>query len=241
MPFWLRLFGTTGIMPFDLRSSMARYIPLYRQSFGYSCGPASLLMVIGSLDEEMAMNKEQEITIWEDANLVESRATSAHGLALAALRRGFGARVYANSIGIGFTSRLKEHFPDIDLERMDDLFEKTRLEAKKMGLEEMIEDITLDTLREELRKGLTPIVLISTGLMGETEEIPHWVVVTGIDEGSVTIQNPEHARVEKYPLVRFAKYLGFRGSNRFVCIFGQQGTPADLSMPDNGPDRRTTL
>ncbi|MGA1849091.1 MAG: peptidase C39 family protein [Thermoplasmatota archaeon] len=204
---------------------MVQEVPLYKQSFGYSCGPASLMMVLGSLDGDITLDMDQEISIWEDANLGESRATSAHGLALAAMRKGFRARVFADTEGIGFTRRLKRHFPAIDVDRMDALFTETRERALALGLAEVRSEITLDTLRGELGKGIKPIVLISTRLMGELVAIPHWVVITAMDERNVTIQNPEHATVERYSLKRFNRHLGFRGSRRVVSIFHQDGTP----------------
>jgi predicted double-glycine peptidase len=219
------MFRVTGNKRGYISRMMVEDPPLYKQSFGYSCGPASLLMVLGSLDSGLKLDMDTEVSVWEDANLVESRATSAHGLALAALKRGFAARVYADSDGIGFTRRLKKHFPSIDVERMNTLFEDTRRKALELGLGEIRTEITIDTIADEIDKGIRPIVLISTRLMGELIAIPHWVVVTGIDDRSVTIQNPEHARTERYSLKRFSKNMGFQGSKRLVCISDQAGTP----------------
>ena len=88
------MFRGTGIYNLSVTVAMADRPPMYRQSYGYSCGPASLLMVMGAIDKDLELNEPLEVAVWEDANLVESRATSSYGLALAALRRGFKAKVF---------------------------------------------------------------------------------------------------------------------------------------------------
>ena len=50
--------------------------PLYKQSYGYSCGPAGLCMVLGALDKDLALNLDLEEALWDYANLGESNATS---------------------------------------------------------------------------------------------------------------------------------------------------------------------
>jgi len=200
---------------------MTDEVPLYKQSYGYSCGPASLLMVIGSLDRNIVLREPLEMEIWADANLGESRATSAYGLALAALKRGFRARVWSETEGIGFEKRLKEHFPAIDLNKMFSLFEKKKAQARELGVEEIKERVTLDFIEKELLSGNHPIVLVSSGMMGEWVQIPHWVVVTGTDKNRVAIQNPETARIETYRKKRFLKYLGFQGETRMVSVYAR--------------------
>ena len=64
-------------------------MPSYMQSFGFSCGPAALMMVMKDLREDLDLDRDLELDIWRDATLMESKATSSFGLALAAKRRGF--------------------------------------------------------------------------------------------------------------------------------------------------------
>ncbi|MFW3145575.1 MAG: peptidase C39 family protein [Thermoplasmatota archaeon] len=197
--------------------------PLYKQSFGYSCGPASLLMVMGAMDENTALGLGTEVSIWEDANLGESRATSSYGLALAALRRGFKVKVRASGEEIGFTKRLKDHFPAIDAERMERLYETKKEEARRLGVLEERGTTTTAGIREDLDRGFFPIVLISTRLMREIVPIPHWVVVVEMDSKKVKIANPETAGIESYSMRRFSKHLGFDGYTCMVSILSREG------------------
>ncbi|MDO9536894.1 MAG: peptidase C39 family protein [Thermoplasmata archaeon] len=191
--------------------------PLYRQSFPYSCGPASLIMALGALSPDLDLNQELEVALWNDSNLGESRATSSYGLALAALRRGFGARVYANGKGVGFIGSILEHFPAANGNNIRQHFELQKVRARELGVEEVARKTELNDIRAELE--CFPIVLISSKMMGDFIGIPHWVLVTGVDDGNVTINNPETGRSESYSHKRFLKYLGWGDQTRMVCVF----------------------
>lgn len=193
--------------------------PLYTQSFGFSCGPASLMMVLKEIDPGITLDRSTEISIWRDANLQESKATSSYGLALAALRRGFRARIRANSDGVGFNRRLKDRFPQIDEEFMELLFEETRKQARALGVEEIDEGGCIDQIEEELGSGIHPVVLISTSLMDEEEEIPHWIIVVNVNNDTVDIANPETGIMERYPRGRFCGSIGFRGYRCMISVF----------------------
>ena len=195
-------------------------IPLYKQSYGYSCGPASLVMVLGSLDPKVPLNLDLEVALWNDANLGESMATSAYGLALGALLKGYGARVYANGDGIGFIKGVMKHFPLLNVKAMTRHFEGHKAEARKLGIEEIVIKIELTHIRAELERGIYPIVLISSKLMGDLIGIPHWVVVTGIMDGKVILNNPETGRTEAHSTKRFLKDLGWGEQTRMVCVGG---------------------
>ena len=193
-------------------------LPLYRQSFGFTCGPAALMMVMKGLEPDLELDRYLELDIWREAALMESRGTSSFGLALAARRRNFRVTVRTISENIGFTSRLVEHFPGIDVEFMEMLFEHTRDQALKEGVVWDRRYVEMGDLRESLAKGTFPVVLVSTEMMGEEEPIPHWVVVTGMDDGTVRINNPETGREEEYTTDLFERFLGFSGCRCLISV-----------------------
>jgi len=199
---------------------MAEDLPLFKQNHGFSCGPASLLMVMGSLDRNLILDGSLEMSLWEDANLGESKATSSYGLALAALKRGFGARVYANGEGIGFVGRLVKHFPRIDAKKMDQHYQRSKSKARELGVEEVEKKVGLEEISTELEKGVNPMILISSRMMGEIIGIPHWVVLTRVSKEEVHLVNPEWATRESYTHKRFLKHLGWGDQTRMVCVFG---------------------
>lgn len=199
---------------------MKKDISLYRQSYGYSCGPAALMMVMKSIDHDTALNIQLEDSVWEDANLVESKATSGQGLALAALNRGFKAMVMSETEDIPFGERLKQNFPAIDMKRMEKAFEATKENARRKGVAEIRKMVTMDDIRKEIEKEHHPILLISTRLMWEIRPIPHWIVVLEVDSKHVVIANPEHGRIERYRRKRFERFIGFDGQTCMLSVFG---------------------
>ena len=172
-------------------------------------------------------------------NHVESRATSAYGLAFAALKRGRHARVAATDDSIGFDRTLKEHFTNINNELMDTLYSITVKEARRMGVQEMMCDGTdggdkepasgtgtggcgeeecLEHIRIELSRGIPSIVLVGTSLMGEELSIPHWVVVLELND-HIHLANPESGRIERYFLKDFEQALGYDGYRAVVSVW----------------------
>ena len=71
-------------------------IPWYQQTTEFTCGPASLMMAMASLDKSVKPHQALELDLWREATTIFM--TSGHGgchpvgLALAAQRRGFKAR-----------------------------------------------------------------------------------------------------------------------------------------------------
>lgn len=194
---------------------------VYRQSFGFSCGPAALMTVMKQINNTMILDRSMELDIWRDATLIESKATSSFGLALAARRRGYKVKVMTDSDRIGFISRLVEHFPGINVDFMKLLFDRTRENAIKEGVDWDRKEVMLDDIEKEIDSDNQPIILISSKMMRELIGIPHWVVVIGYDRKHFWIKNPETARVERYTRKRFEKYLGFTGY-RCMIVLGSE-------------------
>jgi hypothetical protein len=198
---------------------MARHVPTFKQNFGFSCGPASLLMAMHGIDRSMKLDKLTEVDIWREATLHETPATSGHGLAVAAMNRGFRARVWYSEERLGFEDRIKLHFPEADLEFMYTMYEITKEKARSMGVEEHRREVTIDDIRSELGEGHFPVPLVSTALMGEDPPIPHWVLVLHMDDAEVEINNPETGEREKYGLSELERNLHYRNYFSMVSIW----------------------
>jgi hypothetical protein len=192
---------------------------LYRQSFGFTCGPAALMMVMRDYDRSMPMNRSTELEIWRESTLMVSRATSSFGLALSARERGFSVRLQSDSDTIGFIKKLEERFSPEEVSFMEMIFRETRRKARDRGIEEITGRVRIKDISGELVKNRLPIVLLSTSLMDESDPIPHWVVISSLDRKSVKILNPEYGAKESYPLERFSGSLGFEGHTCMLSIW----------------------
>ena len=73
-------------MQADHGASISLNIPFYRQHYDFTCGPASLMMAMKYLDNDMRLGKELEIDLWREGNLVAICGTSRYGLAFSAAR-----------------------------------------------------------------------------------------------------------------------------------------------------------
>ena len=195
-----------------------REVPLYKQTFGFTCGPAALMMVMKSIDDNVVLDRSLELDIWRDSTLMESRGTSSFGLALSAARRGYTVRVRTYCEKFGFIDILKDRFSGIDVEFMEMLFKHTRDQALIEGVEWIRKNPEMDDIRRSLDEGYFPIVLISSEMMGEEEGIPHWVVVVEVDEGYVLINNPETAMRERYERDQFVEHLGFNDHKCMITL-----------------------
>jgi ABC-type bacteriocin/lantibiotic exporter with double-glycine peptidase domain len=196
-------------------------VPLYQQTMDFSCGPASLLMAFHYHDASIPLDQGEEVAIWRDTNMVAIWGAARYGMAHASLLRGFGTQMISNSRNLGFAERIKVRRPDIDMNVMEFFFGHSRSEARRLGLKETIREPVFTDAKKALEACCLPIALISTRLF-EEDDIPHWVVVSGIEEGKVIMNNPLGKDVESYQVKEFERYFGFSGE-RTLLIIGKRG------------------
>ncbi len=197
-----------------------RSVPFYPQSLDFSCGPACVLMAMAAHDPATPLTRGHEIDVWREASLVEIGATSRYGLALAATRRGFRARIIGSVDGIAYrrqiTSAIRVNEPLMDM-----FFEDARGKCRAATVPEEVRSVTVADIEAALLADEIPIVLTDTRLFTPEEEVPHWVVVTGIVDDTVFLNNPldaAHARNEALPIERFLAGFGYAGDQLMVAV-----------------------
>ncbi len=165
-------------------------VPFYEQTLDFTCGASSLMMAMQALSPELPLDRTLELRIWREATTIFM--TSGHGgcgpfgLALAAHHRGYRAEVYVNDRGV----------PLIDSVRSPEKKEVMRLvhedmlaEIGRFGIPVIYGTLGLEELERRFSGGAVPLVLISSYRI-YAEKFPHWVVVTGFDEGFVYVHDP---------------------------------------------------
>jgi ribosomal protein S18 acetylase RimI-like enzyme len=165
-------------------------VVFYAQTLDFTCGPASLMMAMYTLDHDYALDRSRELRLWREATLIFT--TSGHGgcgprgLALAARRRGFHAELFISH----------DHVPFIDSVRSTEKREVMRLvhedfqrQCAEVDIPVHIYSLSADELGERIAAGNIPLVLISLYRI-HGEKTPHWVVVTGTDERFIYIHDP---------------------------------------------------
>jgi hypothetical protein len=244
-------------------------VPFHRQSFDFTCGPASLIMVMRYFDPGLAPGRELEIDIWREANLIEAYATSHYGLALAAYRRGFRARTEGNAgadrlldcmcrscrirvdkrsrtVHCGLVSRpvrILDHRLCLQLHPENRVFALSllrdlRSRCRAAGIPNRDGAVNTSSIREWLGRGWLPIVLVDARLVGNGE-VPHWTVVTGCRNDTISFQDPLSRRGgSMLPLRKFERFLGFHGTICAVVVEGKaQGPFMQEDLPAGRPKR----
>lgn len=170
--------------------AVALHAPYYAQTLDFSCGPCALLMAMAALDPATRIDRTAEIRVWREATTVFMAAghggCGPFGLALAAVRRGFGAQVYAPAgtqlfIGSVRDPRKKEVIALVEAD--------FRAELDATGTPVVDTPVSPERIASHLRAGAVPVVLISLWRL-HGEKGPHWVVVTGFDGAVFRILDP---------------------------------------------------
>jgi len=166
-------------------------VPWFQQSTEFTCGPASLMMAMASLDRDIKPSQDLELDIWREATTIFM--TSGHGgthplgLALAAKKRGFEVSAYISTDKPLFlegvrTGKKKEIMSTVDRQFRD--------RARKAKIKVVYADLTQSQIAAALKREHAVIVLISTYLM-DGKKAPHWVTVTGMDEECIYVHDPD--------------------------------------------------
>jgi hypothetical protein len=175
----------------DNRIGRRGRVPYYSQTTDFTCGPSSLLMAMKALDPRADFSRAQELQLWREATTVFMGSDGhggcgATGLALAAHRRGFDVEVWVNHTGTLLGSRPKTR----DRAKVMALLQQADLaEMKRLRIPYRIGARSIDDLRADIAGGAVPVVLVSMDYI-HRDPTAHWVVVTGVDDETVTVNDP---------------------------------------------------
>ncbi|PRC92437.1 peptidase C39 family protein [Solimicrobium silvestre] len=178
------------------------------------------------------LNRTLELQLWREATTIFMTAghggCGPHGLALAALQRGFPCEIFVNGTGVLFQDSVRspEKREVIQLVHEDFveqvLRHKIPLHYKLAGSAELMRSFSA---------GGIPLVLISTYRLTR-ERAPHWVIITGCDDLYFYIHDPDNSdaregddriniAVLKKDFERMARY-GRQGSKAVVIVYPPQ-------------------
>ncbi len=171
-------------------------VPFYRQTLEFTCGPASLLMAMRSLNPGVELDRAHEIELWRESTTVFMTAghggCGPHGLALAAHQRGFAVELFLSESGALFIDSVRSEEKKEVMALVQQGFEQ-RVAAAAIPVH--YQRLALAEMRERFEQGAIPVVLISSYRIYR-EKFPHWVVVTGFDERYIYVHDP-YVDVEK--------------------------------------------
>jgi ribosomal-protein-alanine acetyltransferase len=167
-----------------------REVPYYAQTTSFTCGAACLMMAFKAFDPAAEMTAAREYRLWREATTIFM--TSGHGgcdpygLALAAHKRGFAARIFQSDEALMFLDGVRN--PD-KKDVMTVVQKDFRASALRRKIPVERRALPIDEMCGMVDAGAVPIVLISHFRL-HREKNPHWVVVNGCDGRFIYVHDP---------------------------------------------------
>lgn len=166
-------------------------LPYYTQTTDFTCGPASLLMAAKQINPDQPLSKIEEFNIWREATTIFMTTghggTSPYGLALAAHRRGYKARLWLSDENAPFLDTVRSPKKKQIIELIHQDFAQQAVD-QNIAVEPFPKDI--ESIRAAMEAGEQIILLISTYRMNRSKG-PHWVWLVSIDDDYAYFNDPE--------------------------------------------------
>lgn len=212
-------------------------LPYYPQTTDFTCGPASLLMAAKQINADQPVSKIEEFNIWREATTIFMTTghggTSPYGLALAADRRNYRARLWLSHKNAPFLDTVRSPKKKQIIELIHQDFAQ-QAQQQHIPVESFPKDI--ESIREAMLGGEQIILLISTYRMNRSKG-PHWVWLVSIDDDYAYFNDPEVDEDEwktsvdtvyvPVPLRDFAKMIRYgRNQYRAAVLISARGKRA---------------
>lgn len=181
-----------------LKPSPKFSVPYYQQTLEFTCGPACLMMSIKKFRPSFKFSISEELKIWREATTIFM--TSGHGgcgprgLALAAFDRGLRPVLYLSHTGVLFEDTVRSAEKKNVLTVVNDTF---NADLKKRKIKLNHKNLTLDEIDSILNRGGVVLALITTYHF-DRRKVPHWVLITAMDESFVYFHDPDRSEVDKH-------------------------------------------
>ena len=165
---------------------------LYRQTTKYTCGAASLVMVINHFRPDFLLNVENEFDIWQKTACLPTKGSSIYGLAIYAHKMGVPLKVVVGK----HTYKFPGHEPKYKTKEIDianfssELFYR---KAKKLGIEIEERAFTLDDVKTELKRGNILLLRLIIGVLRNSQtnrRNPHYLPIYGYNDGRFQLMDP---------------------------------------------------
>ena len=167
-------------------------VPYHPQSLSFTSGSACLMMAMRFHGYPVPLDDWLELTLWREATstfqMEADGGLSAHGLAVAALRRGFHARLITPDSGVPFTGAPSGEAREVARTAHEGFERELRSLGGKVEAREFSSSDAVAALESGAIALARLVGLDST--TGETAASGRWVVVTGFDADHLYLHDP---------------------------------------------------
>jgi predicted double-glycine peptidase len=157
-------------------------IPYFQQTRTATCGPACLMMVMKYWDPDLEFSRKLEFQLWEMSfSFFLLGGTFQFGLAAAAVKLGYKTEIYQKT-------KFSDAYPNFP--QVTTLIENiVSYKARRLKIPIWHGKDSMELIRDSLQKKIPPIVFVNLKpILGEN--VFHWVIVTGLDEQNVYVNDP---------------------------------------------------
>lgn len=204
--------------------------PYYQQTTDFTCGPASLMMAIKTLQNDYEFSRHEELQIWREATTIFMTSghggCSPHGLALSAWRRGRKVQLYLNRDDVPFIDGVRGEEKKAVIELVHQEFLN---QIAHTDIELQIHNLETEELNAILQTESPVLALISTWRLNRNKA-PHWIYVTASDENFVYINDPEPIESEHLNQTDFEQIPISKQAFAQMARFGQKKLRALLKI-----------
>ena len=177
-------------------------VPYYSQTAEFTCGPACVLMVMKHFDPKLKLNRDLEFEVWRQCNMIGTRGADPFGLAVPLIETGLEVRLITQRKrvidGKSWKQRLLRNFSREEIELSFFGIRENQRRALKRNLSVQYKRPTVFDIVSSVRAGFVPIALVHMGVI-HSLNIPHWVVITDIDEEEVVFNDPYPPKGRRWP------------------------------------------
>jgi len=165
--------------------------PFYAQTMDFSCGPACVVMALGYFNLASPLDRDLEVEIWRETNAVETGGCGRYGAAAPLALRGLRPHIICSAAGLGLMDSVHERVAGIDPGTLEFFHVMQQRLCARNGVTEEQRQPALADIRVALSAERLVLALVSTALFPEEEdELPHWVLVTGMRDNELLVHNP---------------------------------------------------
>ena len=214
--------------------------PFYAQTMEFSCGSACALMALGHFNLADPLDRDLEVEVWRETNAIEIGGCGRYGVAAPLALRGLRPHIISSADGQGLMERIHERVAGVDPGTLEFFHVMQQRLCARNDVTEERRQPALGDIRAALAAERLALALVSTALFPEErDEIPHWVMVTGMRGSELLVHNPldpperAHRPVAAAALLASAAQFG----EQVLVTVGSRRWPsgdavAEPSLPD---------
>ncbi|MDE0742130.1 MAG: peptidase C39 family protein [Candidatus Poseidoniia archaeon] len=168
-------------------------VPHYTQTMDFSCGPACVVMALKYFNFISEMNRDLEVELWRETSSIEMYGAGRYGVSAPLAVRGLNVHIITDNPGLGLIERSKTYVKSLkgSIPYLEFFYDMQKRTCSLNGTTQEIKKPTLQDIREGLQSDRVLFALVSTIIFEEEDEdIPHWIVITGEENGILTVNNP---------------------------------------------------